>query len=172
MMRSLSPRAMRRREPNEIEITLHADEWTPDVPLPPESRIAYMGEYHEHPFHPSWRFVLEEKQTREILVGYYVVPMAFDATISWFQSQMNDLGWESGPKEGYKLDDQALLRFQHPDTHAQVEISIQWWPYRHQSTAMIRREQVHPYEKIEIDVDKLIAETPDTPELAVVETQS
>lgn len=171
MTRLFSPRAFK-RDKNRLLIFLPPDQWADDVPLPPESRISYFGEYHEIPFLPMWEFVLEEDKTREILVGDFIVPMAFESAILWFQEKMNERGWEAGPQEGYRMEERALLRFQHPDTHAQVEINVQWWPYRHQCTAMIRREVIHPYEKIEIDVEKLIAETPDTPELVIAETET
>lgn len=158
MMRPISPRPFR-REDNRLTIYLWADQWTSDVPLPPESRMEYVGENREIPIYPKMIFVLEPETTRQVIVGYYVIPMPFAESIEWFQRELNQIGWESDSESGYRKQERALLHFQHPDSHAKVQINLKWWPHRIQCTALIQREVVDIYEKI--NLDELMQDSPD-----------
>ena len=146
-----SYREFRRRQ-NGLLIWLRLEEWPKDIPLAPGTRVAETG---EGPFDPYWRIVLEPDKTIEVVVGWFVVPLGFEETIAWYRTKLVELGWTNGSKDGYVMSEKALLRFQHPETHVQLEASIQWWQYKEETTAMIRRIVVHPW--------TLVAEQPPEP---------
>ena len=56
------------------------------------------------------------------------------------------------------MSEKALLRFQHPETHVQLEASIQWWQYKEETTAMIRRIVEHPWSPVAEQPPELTAE--------------
>ena len=157
MIRAPSPRPIKRRR-DELLIFLHPDEWASDVPLPEGSTIVHLGENHEIPFHPQWHFFLQPDQTVELLVGYFILPLSFEDAIVWNQTELAKQSWIRGPKEGYYMPPKALLRFQHPETCARVEISLLWWDHRQETTAMIRRVVEHPWTPVAEQPLELTAE--------------
>ncbi|MGB4801820.1 MAG: hypothetical protein WBV59_04115, partial [Anaerolineae bacterium] len=79
-------------------------------------------------------------------------------TIAWYRTKLVELGWTNGSKDGYVMSEKALLRFQHPETHVQLEASIQWWQYKEETTAMIRRIVEHPWSPVAEQPLELTAE--------------
>lgn len=156
MMRPIAPRAFGRFQ-NRVTVYLHADQWTNDIPLPPSTRIEYVGEHREIPIYSNVTFVLEPDQTREILSGYFVVPLTLEDALEWFQQQLNQLGWERDGEQGFRKENRALIAFRHPSTSNQLEISLQWWAHRNQCTARIRYEVRYLYK--EINREKLIQDS-------------
>lgn len=125
-----------------ILIWLRLEEWPSDVPLPAGTRVTQTG---DGPFEPYWHFVLERDKTIEAVVGWFVVPLDFEETIAWYRTRMREMGWAVSSKEGYVMSEKALLRFEHPETRVRVEVSIQWWHYKEETTAMLRRVTEHPW---------------------------
>ncbi|MBI4672646.1 MAG: hypothetical protein HY741_13385 [Chloroflexi bacterium] len=150
MMRPPSPRAVKRRG-DELLIFLHPDEWANDVPLPEGSVIVEMGENDEIPFFPQWHFALRPKKTIEVLVGWFKIPLGFEKAVSWYEAELESLGWVQDLARGYSRRNAAHkpeavgLRFQHPQTGVRVEISVQLGSERRGTTAMIRRIVEHPW---------------------------
>ena len=144
MMRPPSPRAVKRRG-EELLIFLHPDEWATDVPLPEGSAIVEMGENDEIPFFPQWHFALRPNKTSEVLVGWFKVPLGFEKAVSWYEAEMESLGWVQDLARGYRKPEAVGLRFQHPQTGVRVEMSMQRGSGRRGTTAMIRRIVEHPW---------------------------
>lgn len=128
-----------------IQVRLRLEDWPTDVPLPPESAIARVGENHEIPLHPYWRIVLEPERTIEAIAGQFIFPLSLDAAIAWYQSEMAKCGWIELTEKGYRMPASAALHFEHPASKVRVVVGLRNWPERKASDAFIRRIVEHPW---------------------------
>jgi hypothetical protein len=160
------------RRHNGLLIYLRRDDWPADIPLPTGTRWAETG---AGPFDPYWRIVVEPNRTIEAVVGWFVLPLSLDDTVAWFKTEMATRGWVDGAKAGYRMTNQALLRFQHPSTgsgqapatRVQVGIDIQWWPSKQETTAMISRVVEHPWQEPQTTEESPVAQEARAEEVAV-----
>jgi len=65
--------------------------------------------------------------------------------VSWYEAEMENLGWVQDLARGYRKPEAVGLRFQHPQTGVRVEMSMQRGSGRRGTTAMIRRIVEHPW---------------------------
>lgn len=131
-----------RRRYNGLLIYLHLEEWPSDVPLPAGTQVAETG---EGPFDPYWRFVFEPNRTIEVVVGWFILPLALHEALAWYRTEMARGGWLQVSGKGYRLPESALVCFQHCENNVQVVVDLRQRPERAETNAMIRRVVVHPW---------------------------
>ena len=151
-MRSISPQGFQRNDDG-ILIFLHPDQWTDEIPLPPQSAVVHLGEQHESPFYPQWEFRLEPDKTIELLIGYFVEPCTLDQAIPWHRDEMVKRGWSEIPERGFAMDSKASLFFQKLNVKVSASINLQWWEELQETTAMIRYTVEHPWQKPQLELE-------------------
>lgn len=145
MVTAVHPHSFRRRHDG-VLIYLRLDEWPADVPQPKESVVVETG---DGPFSPYWRLILESTRTVEVVVGWFKTPRSLANSVTWYQDELNRLGWLQDSTKGHDEPESVGLDFAHPETGARLEISLRWWPHKQETTAMIRRVIEHPWQPVE-----------------------
>ena len=151
------------RDHNGLMIFLRMEDWPEDVPLPDGTTQMVTG---AGPFPPYWRIFLEPDKTVEMIVGWFIVPhLSVEDTLSWYQAEMEKLGWVE-VKRTDTLPSWAMLRYgcseTDLDTETYVVISIWRNRYLNRTQPMIRRVTVHPWspgeeETSEVEVEQEMA---------------
>ncbi len=133
------------RHTDGITIFLRLDEWPADVPLPPQTDVLRVGENHELPLYPQWRFVLEPEWTVEVLTGLFVIPLSPEDTLSWYETELKKLGWVIDSEKRFVEPTWASLRFEHPETQVHVSLSLRYSQARNDTAVTIWRVLKHPF---------------------------
>ena len=134
---------------------LGVDEWPADVPLPAEAAVVETG---DGPFWPYWRLVLEPNRTVEVVVGWFKTSLPVEEAAEWFVNEMAKLGWQSDLTGYQQTAGWHELSFGHPVSGVRVEISLHDWPYKQETTALIRRVVEHPWAPVAEQPLELTAE--------------
>ena len=134
---------------------LGVDEWPADVPLPAEAAVVETG---DGPFWPYWRLVLEPNRTVEVVVGWFKTSLPVEEAAEWFVNEIANLGWQSDLTGYQQTAGWHELSFGHPVSGVRVEISLHDWPYKQETTVLIRHIAVHPWAPVAEQPLELTAE--------------
>ncbi len=133
------------REHDGITIFLRPEEWPADVPLPPQSDIRRVGENHEIPLYPQWRFVLEADNTVEVVTGLFRMPLTVGEIVAWYETELGKQGWLVNPEKRFVEPTWASLTFEHPATKVHVSFSMRGLKNQKDTSVTIWRVLKHPY---------------------------
>ena len=142
-MINLIPRPFFRSQ-NEIRFNIRLEEWTADVPLPPQTAIVGIGENNQTLVPPYWEFILDPTRTIEKFGGWFRFPLTLDEGCEWYLRELSRFGWIQDEKE-FREGVRASFHFEQPKTNLRLRLSLQWFESHNETWALVTRYAIHAY---------------------------